>query len=171
MRKKPLLCFYCNYSTIVLQVLAKMTHPIPVEQMDKSMPPPPCKIEGSTEEKVIGALKGFIGNVYGAMDSGNHEQIPFASDCVAVFQKGESDRFQGGSLVPRLKMLHKGQDRDFSMLAAQSFGNSMIGLVCGNYRTAASEQKAQQMQFPVTHRFADFFVLSQQQTIIISRFP
>eukprot|EP01060_Flectonema_neradi_P017759 TRINITY_DN2459_c7_g1_i1.p1 TRINITY_DN2459_c7_g1~~TRINITY_DN2459_c7_g1_i1.p1 ORF type:complete len:294 (+),score=50.18 TRINITY_DN2459_c7_g1_i1:42-923(+) len=142
-----------------------MTHPCPLDKMDPSMPPPPCKMEGSTEEKILSALKGFIGNVYGAMDSGAHEQIPFSPDCVAVFQKGESDRFQGGSLIPRMKMLHKGQDRDFSMLSVQAFGNSMIGLVCGNYRTAASEVKAQQQQLPITHRFADFFVLSQEQKL------
>ena len=71
-----------------------MAHPVELSKMNTAEPPPPCVIAGQPEEQAFATAKGFVTNIYGAMDSGSHEHIPFRADSVACFQKGAADRYQ-----------------------------------------------------------------------------
>eukprot|EP01061_Rhynchopus_euleeides_P003294 TRINITY_DN12565_c0_g1_i1.p2 TRINITY_DN12565_c0_g1~~TRINITY_DN12565_c0_g1_i1.p2 ORF type:complete len:295 (+),score=121.85 TRINITY_DN12565_c0_g1_i1:58-942(+) len=127
--------------------------------------PPPCILAGQPEEQATNMARGFVQSVYGAMDGGQHAQIPFRGESVACFQKGASDRFKGPSLLGRLQQMHKGSDRDLSGLSVQIFpGNSMFVVVNGTMNTQASTVKSQQMQMQIPFRFADMFLLCSDQS-------
>ena len=71
-----------------------MALPCPLEKMDKSQPPPPCKIAAQPEEQALNAGKGFIQNVYAAMDGGAHGSIPFRQNSCVAFKQGAADRYE-----------------------------------------------------------------------------
>eukprot|EP01064_Diplonema_japonicum_P006145 TRINITY_DN1407_c0_g2_i1.p1 TRINITY_DN1407_c0_g2~~TRINITY_DN1407_c0_g2_i1.p1 ORF type:complete len:299 (+),score=62.65 TRINITY_DN1407_c0_g2_i1:48-944(+) len=137
-----------------------MTHTVDPATMDKSVPPPPCVIAGTPVEQATAQAKGFIDNVYHAMDSNMHSSIPFRADSIACFQKGAADRYQGQSLMARLQMMHPCKSRDKSGMSVQIFpGNSMLVLVAGLSSTVAAEQQSQTLQTSILHRFADVFLI------------
>eukprot|EP01062_Namystynia_karyoxenos_P019431 TRINITY_DN17323_c0_g1_i1.p2 TRINITY_DN17323_c0_g1~~TRINITY_DN17323_c0_g1_i1.p2 ORF type:complete len:298 (+),score=122.05 TRINITY_DN17323_c0_g1_i1:96-989(+) len=136
-----------------------MTHPVDPSQMDKSQPPPPCRMKDTPDEQAVHQAKAFLQSFYGAMDAPGGAQraaIPLRPDTVASFQKGPADRFVGQQqIVQVLQRCHQGQNRDLSGLSVHIFGGShMLCLVNGDMQTQASAALG------LRHRFADFFLLS-----------
>lgn len=134
-----------------------MAHTKDPNTFDKSMAPPPCKIEGTAEHQAIQQAGGFLTTWYQCMDAGPQARggLPVRPDTIGCFQKGASDRFVGQAISQAVQRSHQGQQRDLSGLSVHIFGGShMLCLVCGDMLTAASA--AQQTKF----RFADFFLIS-----------
>eukprot|EP01065_Artemidia_motanka_P000572 TRINITY_DN10268_c0_g1_i1.p1 TRINITY_DN10268_c0_g1~~TRINITY_DN10268_c0_g1_i1.p1 ORF type:complete len:297 (+),score=116.47 TRINITY_DN10268_c0_g1_i1:84-974(+) len=135
-----------------------MAHPIPVERMDRSMAPPPCKIEQQPEQMALQQADAKIREFYGMMDNPQTRaaaQGMLRGDTVGSFQKGPTDRFSGAALLQNLQRCHQGQQRDMSGLSVQIFGGTgMFCLLCGDMMTASSAATG------VRARFADFFLMA-----------
>eukprot|EP01063_Lacrimia_lanifica_P022458 TRINITY_DN30040_c0_g1_i1.p1 TRINITY_DN30040_c0_g1~~TRINITY_DN30040_c0_g1_i1.p1 ORF type:complete len:303 (+),score=137.17 TRINITY_DN30040_c0_g1_i1:47-955(+) len=145
-----------------------------LDQMDPAVPPPPCRLDprldaALPEFQAHEMAKGFMQQVYAAVDAGAAAQLPFRPDTVFCFQKGEADRFQGQALLPRLQQLHKVQARDLGGAAASGLttqvfpGNSVLVLATGDFNTEASVAKSQREGYQLKHRFADFFMIGNDQ--------